>query len=168
MSYDLGQRVLCNHLDRYGNDYKSNPGACPKCLGLGYYYDMLWDNVTGNISKVEDLHLLQELCLKSILTEVGDNPFHPEFGTHITRAVASPTSESTKRVVEKEVGVAMAGLKGRQDLQAAIGQSLSKDERIYQLKKIDVSLSASDSRNLKVNIYIVTESGKDLVYYIER
>jgi len=166
MTYDLGQRVTCNHLDRYNNDYKTNPTACPKCLGSNYYYDLLWSEVDGNIIQVINLPLLQELCLKAVLTELGNSTFHPEYGTSIYSSVANATSsfESVKRIIEREVGVALAGLKGRQDLQIALTQTLTDDERIYELNQIEVKFI--DERTLNVNLYITTESGKDLVFAV--
>jgi len=176
MSFDLGQRVICNHLDN-GIDYKSMPDTCPKCLGMNhfkdqnyadqyYYYDADWSFVNGSLIQVVDLPLLQELCLKAVLTVKENCVFHPEYGTSITASIAAATTsfEAVQRLIEKEVNVAMAGLQMRQDLQISLGQTLSDDERIYTVNRVDVSFM--DARTLSVNIYITTVSGKDLVFAV--
>jgi hypothetical protein len=176
MSFDIGQRLICNHLDN-NIDYTNNIPTCPKCLGMNnfkdqnyidqyYYYDADWSFVDGSLIKVEDLPLLQELCLKAIVTVKGNCTFHPEFGTSITTSVAATTVsfEAVQRLIEKEVNVAMAGLQMRQDLQISLGQTLTDDERIYTVNKIETIFI--DERTLSVNLYITTESGKDLTFSV--
>ena len=176
MSFDTGKRIQCNHLDN-GIDYANNPPTCPKCLGVNhykdqnyqdqyYYYDAEWSFVDGSLIKVEDLSLLQELCLKTIITVKGNCTFHPEYGTSITTSVAATTVsfEAVQRLIEREVNIAMAGLQLRQDLQISLGQTLTDDERIYTVNKIETTFI--DERTLSVNLYITTESGKDLTFEV--
>ena len=160
MSFDLGQMVTCDHVDRYGNVYTGvNIVLCPKCAGAGEYYDMTWNLSNGNPQPVEDLALLEELSVKAVLTIKGEDAFNPTYGTSIITSVGTPLSsmQAVTRLIEQEVTDALASLRARQNQQRAVGQYMSKDEVIYSVSQLNVTLI--DSRTLRVIMDIVAESG---------
>ena len=167
MSFDIGQRIRCNHID-YTGKYWGNPSeidGCPKCKGVGEYYDVEWNASTGSIAQVENLDLLEELVMKAVMTEIGDNRFHPEYGTSIVNSIANVASaESVARTVEAEVGRALGQIYLRQQQQIQLGQDMSDDELIYRVDKIETRVV--DPRTLTVTVSIVTESGNEVAVEI--
>jgi len=168
MSFDIGQTILCNHIDRFGNTYTdpSQIDRCPKCHGKGDYYDLVWNATSGEVSKVEDLSLLQELAVKAVLTSKGDNIYHPSYGTAITDSVAAPSSsvDAVARLIEQQVVQALGGVRFRQDQQLEIGQVMTDDELIRAISGIEVEII--DERTLKVVLSIIAESGSTSTFTI--
>jgi len=162
MSFDIGKTIKCDHLD-YTGRYWGDPAeitGCPKCLGEEEYYDIAWNVVSGDAVNVEDLDLLEELVIKAVLTEIGDNKFHPEYGTSIVGSVGNAVSvESVARTVEVEVGVALGQLYLRQQQQVQLGQEMSSDELIYMVERVETRIV--DERTLHVAVTVVAESGRE-------
>ncbi len=167
MSFDIGKMVLCNHLDYTGKYWGSADEieGCPKCTGAGEYYDISWGPMPGDMTQVVNLALLEELVKKAILTEIGDNEFHPEYGTSIVSSIGSASYvEAISRVIEMEVGKALGQLYLRQQQQLQLGQNMSEDELIYKVARSDVRIV--DERTLLVYLTIVAESGRELTIAI--
>lgn len=163
MSYDVGQTVQCDHEDRYGHVYMGAEIVfCPKCNGTGEYYDLVWNLSNGNIQPVERLPLLEELVVKGVMTVKSENPFHPEYGTSIVKSVGSPLAspQAVTRLIEQEVSEALAAIRSRQNQQMAVGQYMSKDEVIYSISQLNVSMI--DERTMRVSMDVVAESGKTI------
>ena len=173
MSFDIGKTIQCDHIDYTGKFWGEQDASgkyikisgCPKCLGRGYYYDLEWNSADGNVTQVEDLELLQELCVKAILTKIKSNKFHPEYGTSIYDAIATVSStDYMARLLETEIEKAFGYLRYRQEMQLQVGQEMSDDELIYSVPHIDFQFI--DERTLKVIMDIVAESGKDITFEI--
>jgi len=167
MSFDIGKTVVCDHVDYTGKSWKdpSIVTGCPKCLGLGTYYDFEWNEADGSVKEVTGLSLLQELTLKAVLTLKESNKFHPEYGTGISDSVAAIiTEESIRRMVEYEVGAALGQLHIRQQMQQQLGQEMSDDELIYEVA--DLVLRFVDERTITIYISIVTESGRTVTFQV--
>jgi len=162
MSFDIGKTIACNHLD-YTGRYWGDPteiNGCPRCKGEGEYYDLSWGIVSGDAEHVEDLTLLEELVIKAVLTELGDNRFHPEYGTSIASSVGNAVSmESVARTLELEVGRALGQLYLRQQQQVQLGQEMSSDELIYMVERIETRIV--DARTITVAVTVVAESGSE-------
>lgn len=163
MSFDIGKTIACNHVDHLGY-YWGNPGeveGCPKCRGANEYYDLAWNIGLGEPDFVEDLTLLSELTLKAVLTEIGDNKFHPNYGTSIMGSIANlRTVETVARTLETEIAKAMASLYLRQQQQIQLGQEMSDDELINRIDKVETVVR--DPRTLNVEVIIVAESAKEV------
>ena len=161
MSFDIGKTIPCDHVDNFGY-YWGNPDeveGCPKCRGANEYYDLAWNMGAGEAVHVEDLNLLQELTLKAVLTQVGDNKFHPNYGTSIMGSIANlRTVESVARTLETEVARALGQLYLRQQQQIQLGQDMSDDELIRSIDKIETR--AIDPRTLYVEVIAVAMSGR--------
>lgn len=163
MSFDIGKTIGCNHVDNFGY-YWGNPDeieGCPKCRGANEYYDLAWDIGLGEPDYVEDLTLLMELTLKGVLTQAGDNRFHPNYGTSIMGSIANlRTVETVARTLETEIARALAALYLRQQQQIQLGQDMSDDELVHRIDKVETVVR--DPRTLNVEVIIVAESGKDV------
>lgn len=162
MSFDIGKTIACNHVDNFGY-YWGSPDeveGCPKCRGANEYYDLAWNIGTGEPDFVEDLTLLAELTLKAVLTEVGDNRFHPNYGTSIMRSIANlRTAETVARTLETEIARVLGQLYLRQQQQIQIGQEMSDDELIHSIDRVETTVR--DPRTLYVEVILVAESGKE-------
>jgi len=167
MSFDIGKTVKCNHID-YTGRYWGDPteiNGCPRCKGEGEYYDLSWDIVSGEAEQVDDIDLLEELVIKAVLTEIGDNKFHPEYGTSIIGSIGNAASvESVARTVEMEVGKALGQLYLRQQQQLQLGQSMSEDELIYKVDRVETRIV--DARTLTVALTVIAESGRGTTIFI--
>lgn len=168
MSFDIGQTVLCDHVDRYGDSYNTPErlSMCPKCAGSLEYYDFSWTVVSGDLYLVEDNPLLQELCIKAVMTEKGSNILHPNYGTSISSSVGATSAsvEAVARLVEREIIRAVGSVRFRQDQQLELGQEMTDDELIHSLEGIDMRIR--DERTLQVTLHIVAESGVMLTFVI--
>lgn len=168
MSFDIGQTVKCNHVDKYGNSYTAPDKVtmCPKCAGTGEYYDFVWKVTDGNVDQVRDNPLLQELVVKGVMTGKGENKFHPEYGTSITSSVGVPmaSAEAVIRLFEREIAKALGGIRIRQNQQLEIGQEMSDDELIHSIENLDVRLI--DERTVNATMTIIAESAKSLTFTI--
>lgn len=168
MSFDIGKTIPCDHVDRYGNTYHSPEriNLCPKCAGSNEYYDFVWSVVSGDVELVEDNPLLQELCVKAVITAKGDNIFHPSYGTSIVDSVGAPSSsiEAVARLVEREIVKGIGAVRFRQDQQLELGQEMSDDELLHSLDGIEIGIA--DERTLSVTLRIIAESGRSLVFTI--
>ena len=163
MSFDIGQTIQCDHTDWDGTIYLGNDIAfCPKCNGAGEYYDLVWNLTNGDIRPVTNLPLLEELTVKSVMTVKGENPFHPMYGTSIVKSVGSPLAspQAVTRLIEQEVTEALAAMRQRQNQQMAVGQYMSKDEVIYSISQLNVTMI--DARTMRVTMGVVAESGRTL------
>jgi len=162
VSFDIGKTIACDHIDNLGY-YWGDPDeveGCPKCRGTKEYYDLAWNIGLGEPYYVEDLTLLQELTLKAVLTQIGDNKFHPNYGTSIMGSIANlRTVESVARTLETEIAKALAALYLRQQQQIQLGQDMSDDELINRIDKVETVVS--DPRTLNVEVIVVAESGND-------
>lgn len=162
MSFDIGKTIACNHVDNLGY-YWGDPDevtGCPKCRGANEYYDLAWNIGLGEPDYVEDLTLLMELTLKAVLTQVGDNMFHPNYGTSIMGSIANlKTIETVARTLETEIAKALAALYLRQQQQIQLGQEMSDDELINRIDKVETVVR--DPRTLNVEVIVVAESGRE-------
>lgn len=163
MSFDIGKTIKCNHMDNFGY-YWGNPNeieGCPKCRGTNEYYDLAWAIGLGEPDYVEDLTLLMELTLKAVLTQTGDNKFHPNYGTSIIGSIANlRTVETVARTIETEIARALAALYLRQQQQIQLGQDMSDDELVHRIDKVETVVR--DPRTLNIEVIVVAESGKDV------
>jgi len=163
MSFDIGKMITCDHIDYTGKSWgdPTEISGCPKCKGDGEYYDLTWNVGIGIAVHVEDLDLLQELTLKAVLTQVGDNKFHPDYGTSIMGSIANlKTVESVARTLETEIARALGQLYLRQQQQIQLGQEMSDDELIHSIDRVETR--AIDARTLYVGVTVIAESGKEL------
>ena len=164
MSFDIGKMVDCDHIDREGNSYNTPVlvNGCPKCAGRLEYYDFYWKPTDGNIEQVEDVDLLVELVVKAVLTSIGDNIFHPRFGTSIYTSVAAPSTsiEAVTRLIEQQVTKAVGGVRFRQNQLLELGIEMSDDELVYALQGLDVRMA--DERTLSVTMMVIAESGQSV------
>ena len=106
--------------------------------------------------------MLKELTLKAVLTQVGDNKFHPNYGTSIMGSIANlRTVESVARTLETEIAKALASLYLRQQQQMQLGQEMSDDELIKRIDKVETIVR--DPRTLNVEVIVVAESDNDTI-----
>ena len=167
MSFDIGKTLQCNHVD-YDGTYWGTPeklNGCPKCRGTGKYYDLVWDIGGGEAVQVSELDLLQELTLKAVLTSIGSNKFHPNYGTSLVESIANlVTVESVARTAEQEIGRALGQLYLRQQEQLRLGQPMDVDELIYQVDKLDLRIV--NEMTLNIDVTITTEGGREVAVTI--
>lgn len=164
MSFDIGKMVDCDHIDRFGNSYNTAAlvSSCPKCAGELEYYDFYWKPTDGNIEQVVNVDLLVELVVKAVLTEIGENVFHPNFGTSVYTSVAAPSAsiEAVTRLIEQQVAKAVGGIRYRQDQLLELGVEMSDDELVYALQGLDVRMT--DERTLSITMMVIAESGQSV------
>ncbi len=167
MSFDVGKTIVCDHIDYTGKSWgaANEIMGCPKCLGQESYYDISFSSASGAVNKVEGVDLLEELVMKVVLTGVGDNPFHLEYGTSIRDSIGALNSyESFARVIEFEIERGSSLLYLNQQLQLQLGQTMSDDELIHSIGNIQLDFVTE--RLLKIRMQVVAESGKDIEFVV--
>lgn len=161
MSFDIGKSIECDHrdYDDDGNLVAYDLDSCPKCLGKGYYYD--FNLVSGNVEKVENLDLLEELAVKYVLTEQGTDRLNKSFGTNLLKILGEPghsTFEALRRRLEREVVEALSVLRLRQIQQQETGQEVTDEEALARIDAVDVRFV--EPRNLEVEVVLTNKAGQ--------
>jgi len=162
MTFDVGQLITCDHvIDDNGtiSDFRSMVVSCPRCAGYLFYYDFVLDPV-GNIERVTKTDLLQALSIKSVITELGSNPFHINYGTSIAQYPGTLYSETFESVIRNEIINALKSLRGRQLLQEQLGQTLDPDEEITEVT--NVRMRANDALHYTFYVDIRSAANSDI------
>jgi len=163
MTFDSGRLIVCDHVLVDGNtllaDYRNNPTNCTRCAGRNVYYDLVFDQM-GNIEQVIKTKLLRALAIKAVVTDIGSNPFHPNYGTHISQYIGDAYNEIFEFTIKQEIIDALTILRKRQELQMSLGQVIDPDEEITEVT--DITMKVIDGRDYIFYVQVRSASGIDI------
>lgn len=134
--------------------------TCPRCLGLGYYYDMRFD-AGGLVPQVWDEIKLGQELEKITITEF--NPFHPEYGANLKKRVGQVPIDDLKPIIKSDLLESIYNLIKYQKREANKGVSngyFSSRELIDSVKKVEIT--EISNTELQYAIYILTIEGREI------
>jgi len=112
----------------------------------------------GSIKTVFGNEKLRQDIVKIILTEVGDNKFHPQYGSNVG-AVQVGTVQDETFLKQDLISSAQDALKNLMALQRsqAKRQYLSPSEIIIDIKNIEIKRDTIDPRMYNIFISVLTQ-----------
>lgn len=151
-------RQVCNHVLASGT---FTLDTCPRCLGKGYYYDILI-NQDGFIDSVQGVSKLGQELEKITITQIGENIFHISYGTIVNEVFGELTIPGREALLRQSIISAVYRLKTLQQLELENGGQFTPAELIDSVDKIDF-LDTSDPRQISYRVYVLTVSGTAIV-----
>ncbi len=118
----------------------------------------------GQLQTVVDSEKLIQDILKLCLTTAGSNPFHPWYGSFISRTlVGNPLHTSVLvQIAKSQLNTALQNLKDLQDIQLKSFQRVSADEQISAILDISIVRSQVDPRLFDVVVQALTKGLKPI------
>ena len=132
MSMDVQFLTLCDHLV---SDKQYRPDMCPRCLGKGYYLDIVFDYGGAAVVTGGGIKLQQEV-IKVLLDERGSDLFFPKWGSEIHDFIGKKKSTVTKSRLEMAVRRAIEYLKQVQEYEAEGNSSMTDAEIIQNIEYV--------------------------------
>lgn len=156
---DVRFRVECNH---YVDGTGYSLDACPRCHGVGHYYDLSFDT-RGRIFTVEGSAKLVQELQKIALTVKGSNPFYPSQGTTFsTIGNVSLDSPFLKSRLSAEAIDVVSQLLALQYAESGVGRVFPDSELIHSIGTLSVQQDTTEPRRWRVFLEVLTESGKNV------
>ena len=114
---------------------------------------------TGEVSVVSSNSKLRQDIIKILLTETGDNKFHPDYGSQVGSLKIGSTSDA--RLVEADLNTsANKALRNLMALQRSQSrrQKLSPGEVIVQVLDVSVARDELDPRMYNIFVSVLTQA----------
>jgi len=111
----------------------------------------------GDVKSARNYELAKQSLFKILLTPIGENVYHPGYGSNLSFVSDSGTLDAagTIRMVRDSVYSSISNLIALQQQQQT-RQFLSPEERIVSIKNVDVQVDQTDPRLLNIFVEIVT------------
>jgi hypothetical protein len=143
---------------RFKVTYASMPERCPRCGGT--YVENDWRfNPLGDVLQIQNENLLYQVCLKAILTVRGSNPYHPNYGSNLTRMIGSKATGATALLIQEDVQRVLQGVQNLQNNQRKY-QTLSNQEILYRIDSVSVRPSQDDPTVFFVDVTVRNASNR--------
>jgi phage baseplate assembly protein W len=116
-------------------------------------------NADGTLSTVAGNSKLRQDILKILLTSLGDNKFHPKYGSHVGKLQIG--SYVDERIISLDIeSSARTALRNLMSLQRSQSrrQSLSPGETIVDILGLEVTRDKADPRLYNIFISVATQS----------
>lgn len=146
--------------DFYELSYITTLSDCPKCSGIGRYWDYVFDRL-GEFNTLQNEAKLTQDMVKGTLTIKGSNPYFPWYGTVIDALVGGKlyNLSNIRLQVAQDVSKFVENLKNIQDQQAQL-QTVTDNERIRQLLSVDVQQAVlTNPTVIQISITFSTKAG---------
>lgn len=140
--------------------YATYPNRCRRCQGIEVENDCRF-SVDGDVILVDGEDLLYQASLKILLTQLGSNPYHPEYGTSITSRIGTKATANVVGVLTEEVRSALSKLQILQRGQARY-QTVTQEERLYALQGVNVRTDANDPTKVLIDVTIQNASNQPI------
>lgn len=120
--------------------------------------------VNGQPQTVIDSEKLIQSILKVCLTETGALPFHPWYGSFLSRTLIGSPQHSgiLVQIAKSQLNTALENLKNLQDAQTRSFQRVSADEQISAIMEISVVQNQIDPRLFDVRIGVLSKGLKPI------
>lgn len=118
----------------------------------------------GKLQTVVDSEKLIQDILKICLTTVGANPFHPSYGSFLSRTIIGTAmhNEVIVQVAKSQLTNCLNNLQQLQQIQIQSFQRVSADEQLAAILGISISRSPTDPRLYSVKIKCMTKGFKPI------
>jgi len=132
--------------------YVSMPERCPRCGGTWVENDYRFDP-QGYAILIQNEDLLQQACLKAILTVQGSNPYHTKYGSLITTRIGRKLVQSSALLVKEDVVQALQQVQNLQKGQRQY-QDVRNRELLFSIQSVDVRPSDIDPTLFFVDVVV--------------
>lgn len=153
--FDSALKQTCDHyvgLNKYLLD------SCPRCLGRGIYYDLNF-NAKGLIDTVDKGNKLNQEIEKILVTRLGSNKFHLEYGSLLMKASSlGVDSVFRETVLKQSITSALRQLRSYQQSEVSRGKFFTPEELLSQIRKVEVRTDRNDPRRIDIVVEVLTES----------
>ena len=149
MSIDAEIFTMCDH---YTGGKQYAPEKCPKCGGVGYYYDISYDN-QGQAKLVTGTVKLQQEVLKIINDEKGNNIFFERWGSELHNLIGTKKTKLTNSKVQMMIITSLEYLQLLQNQENNLYKNMSQDEILLGIKDINV-----DDYNVGFDVSVTIEN----------
>lgn len=133
---------------------------CLRCQGLVVENDYRYGS-TGDINKVTDENLLQQRCLKILLTDRGSNVFHGWYGSSLQSRLGSKAVSAVASALRLDVERALENLRDLQEQQANF-QALTAKERLTDVVSVVVSAVENDPTAFIIDVVVRNASNESI------
>lgn len=148
----LDGSTLINPAPLFLASYTATADTCPKHLaGVNIMNDLAFDS-GGRLRQVTGLDKVRQQVVKAILTALGANQFHPDYGSTAQELIGQKFDIFAQLKLQQTIQGAVQGLIAEQ--QSIV--NLPLDETITRISNLQVSQASSDPRTLNVLIKIQT------------
>lgn len=149
--------------------FVDNPGACPRCYGKGYYFDIFFDSDGKAVLASRSKKLFQE-CLKILIEDKLSNKFHPDWGCDIEKRIGTKNRKDIDKFkVELSVRDAIEHLRSLQLNNQFLYKNMYDDEIVESISSITVSSITVESdgpTGFNVHVEVVSKAGDVITYNV--
>lgn len=147
--FDMKLKHTCNH-NLIDGQYTLS--TCPRCLGIGFYYDIKF-NAAGKPLEVSLSDKLAQTLEKFVLTE--NNDFHPEVAINVQQWLGGSPISEIKAIIKFELSKSLMTL---MDTQQGV-VNLSNEAQIASIDSIEVFEDTDNPGTLDYAVTITTAAG---------
>lgn len=140
--------------------YSMISSRCLRCQGLVVENDYRYNEV-GDIRKVENENLLQQRCLKILLTDRGSNVFHSWYGSSLRTRVGAKAIGAISGALKVDVERALETLRDIQDQQGGF-QTMSAKERLISVVSVEVAPVENDPTAFIIDVVVRNGSNENV------
>jgi len=133
---------------------------CLRCQGLQVENDYRYGE-GGGLRKLTDENLLQQRCLKILLTDRGSNVFHNWYGSSLQSRLGSKAVGAVASALRVDVERALETLRNTQDQQAEY-QQMSAKERLAEVESVLVSPLENDPTAFIIDVVVRNASNESV------
>lgn len=140
--------------------YSMISSRCLRCQGLVVENDYRYDGV-GDIRRVENENLLQQRCLKILLTDRGSNVFHNWYGSSLRTRVGAKAIGAVEGALRVDVERALETLRDIQDQQGGF-QTMTAKERLIAVVSVEVAQLENDPTAFIIDVVVRNGSNENV------
>jgi len=117
-------------------------------------------NNNGDLEIVENENKLKQDILKILITPSKGNPFHPWYGSPISKILIGNSLDYNfiSSAAVNQIRASLEKIIELQKIQVQSGQYVSANEQITAISNISVDRNPSDPRYFKVYVKVVTKA----------
>lgn len=112
---------------------------------------------------IDSEKLIQDI-LKICLTTVGGNPFHPGYGSFLSRTIvgSSLSTDIIVQVAKSQLDTCLTNIQALQQIQLQSFQRVSADEQLAAVLGISIIRNSQDPRLFNVSIHALNKGFKPI------
>lgn len=138
--------------------YTTEKRFCRRCGGTGVENDLRF-SPSGDLQKVQNTDLLYQNIAKTLLTEIGSNPYHSWYGSNANSLIGQKNNAAIAVALRMSVQQSLGKFqKLQQDLKRV--QYLSPEERLMSVQSVEVSALNDNATALLCNVVVRSGANK--------